>query len=217
MANNNNFSNNLNQNLISQKNYCPAEEDIQNNNSDQIEDNDGPPSENNFIPLEVSLPPGKPPVNHPPPYTSNASRKIYNQDNNYSQANPNIHTGSSNIYNSTSKTPQNVPNMPIPQSLGGQQTNTPGQDYDPDDVPNDEEHMLQKKGRHRRCCNCDACYGCCDCCEENCQGCCDCLENFFCCKCCDSECRSCFCGFLDCCADICRCFEQIGNCFRLCD
>ena len=48
MANNNNynFSNNLNQNLISQKNYCPAEEDIQNNNSDQIEDNDGPPSEN---------------------------------------------------------------------------------------------------------------------------------------------------------------------------
>ena len=99
----------------------------------------------NFIPLEVSLPPGKPPVNHPPPYTSNASRKIYNQDNNYSQANPNIHTGSSNIYNSTSKTPQNVPNMPIPQSLGGQQTNTPGQDYDPDDVPNDEEHSFKKK------------------------------------------------------------------------
>ena len=54
--NNKDFSNNSNQNLISDQNQYPNEEEI-NNNINQITNNYKTSSENNFIPLEVSLPP----------------------------------------------------------------------------------------------------------------------------------------------------------------
>ena len=184
----------------------------------QFQNNDEPPSENNFIPLEVSLPPGVSPLNHNSQYPTSASGKIHNNNNNSSQPNPNKNIDPSNKSNSKSNTPLNAPNMPTPQSLGGQQTNTSESDTHSDDSGNDEEHMIQNRPRRHhccQCCDCLECYGCCDCCEENCQGCCDCLETFFCCNCCDSECRSCCCGFFECCADICRCFDQIGRCIQI--
>ena len=159
-----------------------------------------------------------PPLNHNSQYPTSASGKIHNNNNNSSQPNPNKNIDPSNKSNSKSNTPQNAPNMPTPQSLGGQQTNTSESDTHSDDSGNDEEHMIQNRPRRHhccQCCDCLECYGCCDCCEENCQGCCDCLETFFCCNCCDSECRSCCCGFFECCADICRCFDQIGRCIKI--
>ena len=54
--NNNDFSKNLNQNILSQQ-YQTSEE-IQNDNLIQLSNNNEPPeSESNFSPLEVSLPP----------------------------------------------------------------------------------------------------------------------------------------------------------------
>ena len=57
--NNKDFSNNSNQNLISDRNQYPNEEEIKNNNINQIANNNETSSENNFIPLEVSLPPAE--------------------------------------------------------------------------------------------------------------------------------------------------------------
>ena len=60
MDNNNDYSNNLNQNLIIEQNQYQTSEEIQNNNLIQLsDDNEPPPPDINFIPLEVSLPPAK--------------------------------------------------------------------------------------------------------------------------------------------------------------
>ena len=136
---NNNFSTNSNQYLISQQDQYPTAEEIQNNNSNQIQTDYDPPSENNFIPLEVSLPPDKPQVNYPPSHP----RTIYDQlnipnpvsqnyNNNSPETNPNIYTGPSNIYDYQSNIPQNIPNMPIPQSIEEQQINIPAPGAPPD-------------------------------------------------------------------------------------
>ena len=58
MDNNNNFSNNLNQNLISEQNQYQSPEEIENDNLIQLSDDNEPPPPN-FIPLEVSLPPAQ--------------------------------------------------------------------------------------------------------------------------------------------------------------
>ena len=63
MDNNNNFSNNLNQNLISEQNQYQSPEEIENDNLIQLSDDNEPPPPN-FIPLEVSLPPAAPPNVH---------------------------------------------------------------------------------------------------------------------------------------------------------
>ena len=104
------FSNNSNQYLISQQNEYPTQEEIQNNNQNQIQNDNYPPSENNIIPLEVSLPPAQPPINSSPQYPKEAPRTIYNDlnipnpanqnhNNYYPQANSNIYVNPPPVYN----------------------------------------------------------------------------------------------------------------------
>ena len=81
--NNNELSNNLNQNLISEHNQYQISEEI---NLIQLSDeNEPPPPNSNYIPLEVSLPPAKLPekeipyegqqnINEPAPNVSPPSR-----------------------------------------------------------------------------------------------------------------------------------------------
>ena len=58
------FSNNLNQNLITENNQFQTAEVFENDNINQISNNSEPPPVNNFIPLEISSPLEKTPINY---------------------------------------------------------------------------------------------------------------------------------------------------------
>lgn len=144
----NDFSNNQNQNLITEQNQFPSQEEIQ-NSTNQTPAYNLPPE--NYNPPEPALPPAAPPVQYQPPIPNQNPPSIYDHplnqppqtiyqqlnipspiDNNINplpQNNINSYTSSNGIYNYQSNIPpiitkpveQDIP----PEVIQGQNVNIP--------------------------------------------------------------------------------------------
>ena len=242
---NENIVNQQNQNLIEDQNQFPNQEEVQNNN--QTPSYVPPPNnENDYQP---AMPAANPPVQYPPyqPQTIYQQLNIPNpisEQNNNNIPPINQYPPSSGIYDYQSNyPPNNVPNIPIPQSVEEeeippevqQQMNMaqpPNTESIPVETDQVQKSLLDEKIENERvnaninrnqihpnvsdnCC--DVCCECfCDCLGECCGEFCKCCEACITCECCDEQCCN-DCGdFVECCSAICQVLLLCLSCLELC-
>lgn len=237
----NDFSNNQNQNLISNQDQYPSQAEVQNNNQTPYI-----PPPNNYNSSEDALPPANPPLPYQPPNQNYPS--IYNQPHHQPQTiyqqynipspvdqninplppqNINTYSSSSGIYDYQSNIP---PTIPIPQAIQVPQIIPVNEQIPPEVIQG--QNMVKPVGVVAAAGapllveqirsepvppvaqahhRRACCEDCCSCCAECCNSCCECCGDCLECKCCND----CDC---DCCDDQCcrDCSDFAECCLAVC-